>query len=57
MSMVCSSAYERHHGKHLLTEFRWEYVVSKHIIPGEETLGKKANNPRSNKESGKNFKQ
>jgi formylglycine-generating enzyme required for sulfatase activity len=39
-----ASAYARHYGKRLLTEAEWEYVASKHLIPGKQALGKKANN-------------
>ncbi len=37
-----ASAYARHYGKRLLTESEWEYVVSKHMIPGKQPSGKKA---------------
>jgi formylglycine-generating enzyme required for sulfatase activity len=43
-----ASAYARHYGKRLLTESEWEYVVSKHMIPGKQPSGKKADNPQIN---------
>jgi eukaryotic-like serine/threonine-protein kinase len=41
-----ASAYARHYGKRLLTESEWEYVVSKHMIPGEPSLGEKTDSPK-----------
>jgi formylglycine-generating enzyme required for sulfatase activity len=43
-----ASAYSRHYGKRLLTEFEWEYVVSNHMITGKQPLGNKSDNPRIN---------
>jgi len=43
-----ASAYARHYGKRLLTESEWEYVVSKHMIPGKQFLGEKTDNPQIN---------
>jgi len=43
-----ASAYARHYGKRLLTESEWEYVVSKHIIPGKQFFGEKTDNPKIN---------
>lgn len=43
-----ASAYARHYGKRLLAESEWEYVVLKHMIPGKQSLGKKADNPQIN---------
>ena len=43
-----ASAYARHYGKRLLTEAEWEYVASKHLIPGEETIAKKSYPPTKN---------
>lgn len=36
-----ASSYARHFGKRLPTEYEWVYAVSKHLIPGKETFGKK----------------
>ena len=43
-----ASAYARHYGKRLLTESEWEYVASKHMIPGTPSLGEKTDNPQIN---------
>jgi serine/threonine protein kinase len=43
-----ASAYARHYGKRLLTESEWEYVSSKQLSPGEETLRKKSDHPQIN---------
>jgi len=43
-----ASAYARHYGKRLLTESEWEYVVSKHMIQGQQPLGEKTDNPQIN---------
>ena len=45
-----ASAYARHYGKRLLTEFEWEYLVSKQKIPNEQTLKENANNPQNDKD-------
>jgi len=44
-----ASAYAHHYGKRLLTESEWEYVVSKHMIPGKQPSENKADNPLINK--------
>jgi eukaryotic-like serine/threonine-protein kinase len=36
-----ASAYAHHYGKRLLTEFEWEYLVSKHMIPNKQSLKEK----------------
>lgn len=41
-----ASAYARNYGKRLLAESEWEYVVSKHMITGEQSLGEKTDNPQ-----------
>ena len=43
-----ASAYARHYGKRLLTESEWEFVVSKHMISVEQSLGEKTDNPQIN---------
>jgi eukaryotic-like serine/threonine-protein kinase len=43
-----ASAYARHYGKRLLTEFEWEYLVSKHMIPNKQSLKEKTANPQNN---------
>ena len=45
-----ASAYARHYGKRLLTESEWEYVVSKHMIQGQQPLGEKTENSQINNE-------
>jgi serine/threonine protein kinase len=42
-----ASAYARHYSKRLLTESEWEYVASKHLIPGKQALENKANNSQA----------
>ena len=43
-----ASAYARHYGKRLLTESEWEYVISKHMTPGEQSLEEKKITPQIN---------
>jgi serine/threonine-protein kinase len=43
-----ASAYARHYGKRLLTESEWEYMTSKHLIPGKKPPEKKADKPQIN---------
>ena len=43
-----ASAYARHYGKRLLTESEWEYVVSKHMMPGKKSQEKKADKHQIN---------
>ena len=43
-----ASAYARHYGKRLLTESEWEYVATKHMIPGKPSLGEKTDDPKIN---------
>jgi len=43
-----ASAYAFHYGKRLLMESEWEYVVSKHMIQGQQSMGEKTDNPRNN---------
>jgi len=43
-----ASAYARRYGKRLLSESEWEFVVSKHMTPGEQSLGEKTDNPQIN---------
>ena len=43
-----ASAYARHYGKRLLTESEWEYVISKHMMPGKKPPGKKDDKPQLN---------
>jgi serine/threonine protein kinase len=43
-----ASAYARHYGKRLLTEFEWEYLVSKHTIANKQNLKEKTANPQNN---------
>ena len=46
MTWYGASAYARHYGKRLLTETEWEYVSSKQLLTGQETLRKKSNHPQ-----------
>jgi eukaryotic-like serine/threonine-protein kinase len=45
-----ASAYALHYGKRLLTGFEWEYLVSKHMIPNEQTLKENAYTPHEAKD-------